>query len=76
MDRVPNWAWWTIAGGILLSPVFAFLLAVVVEILIGVLTQGGVPALLLVAVVVMSGRLLLRKHRTRPRAGNLLGDQA
>jgi hypothetical protein len=75
MDRVPNWAWWTIAGGILLSPVFAFLLAVLVEILIGVLTQGGVLALLLAAVVV-SGGLLLRKHRARPRAGNLLGDQA
>ena len=76
MDRFPNWAWWTIAGGFLLSPVFAFLLAVVVEILIGVLTQGGVPALLVVAAAVMSGRLLLRKHRTRPEAGNLLGDQA
>jgi hypothetical protein len=75
MDRVPSWAWWTIAGGVLLSPVFAFLLAVLVEILIGVLTQGGVPALLLAAVVV-SGGLLLRKHRARPRAGNLLGDQA
>jgi hypothetical protein len=75
MDRVPNWVWWTIAGGVLLSPVFAFLLAVLVEILIGVLTQGGVPALLLAAVVV-SGGLLLRKHRARPRAGNLLGDQA
>ena len=75
MDRVPNWAWWTIAGGVLLSPVFAFLLAVLVEILIGVLTQGGVPALLL-AVVVMSVGLLLRKHRARPRAGNRLGDQA
>jgi hypothetical protein len=75
MDRVPNWAWWTIVGGILLSPVFAFLLAVVIEILIGVLTQGGVPGLLLAAVV-MSGGLLLRKHRARPRAGNLLGDQA
>jgi hypothetical protein len=76
MDRVPNWAWWTIAGGILLSPVFAFLLAVLVEILIGVLTQGGVPALLLAAAGVTSGGLLLRKHRARPRAGNLLGDQA
>jgi hypothetical protein len=76
MDRFPNWAWWTIVGGILLSPVFAFLLAVVVEILIGVLTQGGVPALLLIVAVVMSGGLLLRKQRTRARAGNLLGDQA
>ncbi len=77
MGRFPNWAWWTIAGGILLSPVFAFLLAVVIEILLGVLTQGGVPALLLfAAAAVISGRLLLRKYRTRPRAGNLLGDQA
>jgi hypothetical protein len=76
MDRFPNWAWWTIAGGILLSPVFAFLLAIAVEILIGILTQGGVPALLLIAAVVMSGGFLLRKQRTRARAGNLLGDQA
>jgi hypothetical protein len=76
MDRLSNWAWWTIAGGILLSPVFAFLLAVVAEILIGVVTQGGVPALLIVAGAAISGRLLLRKHRTRPRAGDLLGDQA
>jgi hypothetical protein len=74
MDRLPNWAWWTIAGGILLSPVFAFLLAVVAEILIGVVTQGGVPALVIVAGAAISGRLL-RKHPTRPRAG-LLGDQA
>jgi hypothetical protein len=65
MDSVPNWVWWTIAGGILLSPVFAFLLAVVVEILIGVVTQGGVPALLVVATAV-SGWLMLRKHRTPP----------
>jgi hypothetical protein len=76
MDRVPNWVWWTIAGGILLSPVFAFLLAVVVEISIGVLMQGGVPALLIVAAALMSGRLLFHKHRTRARADNLLGDQA
>ncbi len=76
MDRFPNWAWWTIAGGILLSPVFAFLLAVVIEVLIGVLTQGGVPAVLITAAAVILGRLLLRKHRTRPQAGNLLGDQA
>ena len=76
MDSVPNWAWWTIAGGILLSPVFAFLFAVMVEILIGVLTQGGVPALLIAAAAIISGWLLLRRHWTRHRAGNLLGDQA
>ena len=73
MRAFPNWAWWAIAGGVLLSPVFAFLLAVLVEILIGVLTQGGVPALLIVATAV-SGWLMLRKHRAR--TGNLLGDQA
>jgi hypothetical protein len=76
MDSLRNWAWWTIVGGILLSPVFAFLLAVLIEILIGVLTQGGVPALLVVATAVISGGLLFRKHRTRQRGGNLLGDQA
>jgi hypothetical protein len=76
MDSLRNWAWWTIVGGILLSPVFAFLLAVLIEILIGVLTQGGVPALLVVAAMVISGGLLFRKHRRRPRGGNLLGDQA
>ena len=76
MDSIPNWAWWTIVGGILLSPVFAFLLAVMVEILIGVLTQGGAPALLTVGAVVISGGLLFRRYWTRPRAGNLLGDQA
>ena len=76
MDRVSNWAWWTIAGGILLSPAFAFLVAVVVEILINIVAQGGIPALLVVAAAVMSGRSLFRKHRARSRAGDLLGDQA
>jgi hypothetical protein len=76
MVSLPNWAWWTIASGILLSPVFAFLLAVLVEISIGVLMQGGVPALLFLAVAVMSGRLLFLNHRARVRAGDLLGDQA
>ena len=76
MDSVPNWAWWTIAGGILLSPVLAFLLAIAVEILISVLTQAGVPALLIVAAAVIAGRLLVRGQRTRAPADDLLGDQA
>ena len=76
MDSLSNWAWWMIAGGILLSPVFAFLLAVVVEILLGVLTQLGMPALIIIALSIACGCLLLRKYRTRPPAGNLLGDQA
>ncbi|MBV9200763.1 MAG: hypothetical protein JO320_15210 [Alphaproteobacteria bacterium] len=75
MDSLSNWAWWVIAGGILLSPVFAFLLAVAVEILIGVLTQAGPPVLIIVALSVAGG-WSLRKYRTRPPVGNLLGDQA
>jgi hypothetical protein len=76
MVSFSNWAWWSIAGGILLSPVLAFLLAIAVEILISVLTQGGVPAFLIVAAAVISGRLLVRGQRTRAPAGDLLGDQA
>jgi len=44
--------------------------------LIGVLTQGGVPALLIVAAAIISGGSLSRRRWTRLRAGNLLGDQA
>jgi hypothetical protein len=76
MDSLSNWAWWMIAGGILLSPVFAFLLAVVVEILLGVLTQASIPALVVIVVAVACARLLWRKCRARPPAGDLLGDQA
>jgi Gpi18-like mannosyltransferase len=65
-----------IAGGILLSPVFAFMLAVVAEISIDVLTQGGVSTLLILAAAVISGRLLFLRHRARLGAGNLIGDQA
>ena len=75
MDALPNWVWWTFAGGVLLSPVIAFLLAVLVEILIGVLSQGGLPALFVLAAV-MGGCLALRRRRPRPRTGELLGDQA
>jgi hypothetical protein len=76
MNSLSNWAWWIIAGGILLSPVFAFLLAILAEILIGLLSQGGAPALLILAAAVTSGLLLIRKRRTRTLACNLLGDQA
>ncbi|HEX3413730.1 MAG TPA: hypothetical protein VHT00_18615 [Stellaceae bacterium] len=76
MDRLSAWAWWTIAGGILLlSPLVAFLLAVLVEVLIGFLMQGGTPAILILAAS-MFGGLAVRKRWRRPRAGNLLGDQA
>ena len=76
MDSLSVWAWWTIAGGILLlSPLLAFLLAVLVEILIGFLMQGGAPAFFIFAASV-SGGLAVRKRWTRPQDDDLLGDQA
>jgi hypothetical protein len=75
MDSLPAWAWWSIAVGILLSPVAAFLLAIAVEMLIGLLVQGGAPAILGFATAVISGRLL-RKYWARPPASNLVDDQA
>jgi hypothetical protein len=76
MDTLPTWAWWMIAAAVLLSPVFAFLLALLVEIFVGVLKEGGVLALLTLVSVGVIGRLLVRKRRVRPRARDLVGDQA
>ena len=41
MDSLSNWSWWIIAGGILLSPVFAFLLAILAETKDLVFDHGG-----------------------------------
>jgi len=76
MDTLPTWAWWIIASGVLLSPVFAFLLALLVEIFVGVLKEGGLPALLTLVSAGVVGRLLVRKRRMPPRARDLIGDQA
>jgi hypothetical protein len=56
-----------IAGGILLSPVFAFLMALVVEILIGLLKDGGAPALLALVAAGAIGGFLFRKLRRCPQ---------
>jgi hypothetical protein len=76
MDTLPTWAWWMIVAAVLLSPVFAFLLALLVEIFVGVLKEGGLLALLTLVSVGVVGRLLVRKRRVRPRARPLVGDQA
>ena len=73
MDSFPNWAWWTIAGGILLSPVFAFLMALVVDILIGLLNDGGVPVLLTLVVASVVGGFLLRAMLPCPSASASVG---
>jgi hypothetical protein len=56
-----------VAGGILLSPMFAFLMALVVEILIGLLKDGGAPALLTLVAAGAIGGFVLRKRRMCPQ---------
>jgi hypothetical protein len=55
-----------IAGVVLLSPVFAFLIAIAVEILIGSLLAAGVPAFLAVVAGAIGWSLF---HRGRPSPG-------
>ena len=67
-ERAFNWALnGLIAGGILLSPVLAFLMALVVDIAIGVLNDGSVPALLVLVAAGAIGGFLFRKLRMRPQ---------
>jgi len=64
-ERASNWS--LIAGGILLSPVLAFLMALVVDIVIGFLNDGSVPALLVLVAAGAIGGFLFRKLRMRPQ---------
>jgi hypothetical protein len=73
-QRAPNWGLvGLIAGGILLSPIFGFLMALVVDILIGLLQDGGVPALLTLVVASVIGGFLLRAMLPRPWASASVG---
>jgi hypothetical protein len=66
--RASNWGLdGLIAGGILLSPVLAFLMALVVDIVIGFLNDGSVPALLVLFAAGAIGGFLYRKLRMRPQ---------
>ena len=76
MDSLPTWAYVMIAAGVLFSPVFAFLIALLVEIFVGVLKEGGVPALLILVGAGVIGRLRVRKRRVCSTARDLVGDQA
>jgi len=62
-----------IAGGILLSPIFGFLMALVVDILIGLLNDGGMPALLTFVVASVIGGFLFRAMLPRPWASASVG---
>jgi len=54
-----------IATAVLLSPVLAFLMALVVDIVIGFLNYGLVPALLVLVAAGAIGGFLFRKLRMR-----------
>lgn len=67
MDSLSGWALAIVAAAVLLSPVLAFLTAIAVEILIGVLQDAGLlPVVGLVAIGAI-GWSLLRKLWVRPR---------
>jgi hypothetical protein len=69
-ERVFKWGiGGLIVGGFLLSPVFAFLMALLVEISIGLLKDGGVPTLLAVIAAGAIGGFLFRKPRMRSQDG-------
>ena len=64
MRNLPTWAPLSIITvAVLLSPVLAFLTAIAVEILIGLLVEAGAPVL---SALVATGWLLFRKLRRRP----------
>ena len=67
VSSLPTWAIWSIAVAALLSPVLAFLIAIAVEILIGSVTDAGVPLLLTLAVAGALSWILLRMRSPRLR---------
>ena len=67
MNSLPTWAMWSIIAAAVLSPVLAFLTAIAVEILIGVLKDAGILEFLAVGTIGAISSLLLRRLRVRPR---------
>ena len=72
MRNIPTWAIWSIAVACVLSPVLAFLTAIAVEIVIGVLKDAGMLQLLAFVAIGAIGSSLLRKlagSAARERSG-------
>jgi len=67
MNSLPTWAMWSIIAAAVLSPVLAFLMAITVEIFIGVLKDAGILEFLAVGAIGAISWLLVRKLRVRPR---------
>jgi hypothetical protein len=73
MRRFPDWAKWPIiAAGVLLSPVFAFLLALSVGVLVAVIKEAGFAASLAALGIGAITYFGLRRLRGPPR--DQLGD--
>ena len=69
MRNLPTWAPLSIiAVVVLLSPVLAFLMAIAVEILIGLMVEAGAPVLPALVATGAIGWPLFRKLRRRPEA--------
>jgi hypothetical protein len=69
MRHLPTWAPLSIITvAVLLSPVLAFLTAIAVEILIGLLVEAGAPVLPTLVATGTIGWALFRKLRRRPEA--------
>ena len=67
-ERASNWGLGElIAAAVLLSPILAFLMALVVDIVIGFLNDGNVPAVLVLVAAGAIGGFLFRKLRMRPQ---------
>ena len=74
MGRIPSWALWSIiAAGVLLSPVLAFLMALAVAVLLGLLKKAGLVASLAMLVACTVAYLGVRRVRATP-ARRHLGD--
>ena len=70
MSRLPTCAQFSvIVVAVLLSPILAFLMALVVDIVIGFLNDGNVPAVLVLVAAGAIGGFLYRKLRMRPQDG-------
>ena len=67
MNRIPTWQLSIITVAVLLSPMLAFLMAIVVEVLIYSLMAAGVPLLLTGVVAGAIGWSLFHKLRFRLR---------
>ena len=76
-EQASNWGVVVlIAGGVLLTPIFGFLIALVVDILIGLLKDGGVPALLTLVVAGVIGGFLFRTMLPPPVVAPQSGREA